>query len=70
MDPLREGFSDLVGSDDSGEWRSVPDAFSHDNDIGLDALVLESPEGLAGAAESRLHFVGDTYSTSAARICL
>lgn len=66
VDPLREGFSDLVSSDNSGEWRSVPDALGHDHDIGLDALVLESPEGLAGAAESRLHFVGDAYSTRCA----
>ena len=68
MNPLGEGLGDLVGGDDGGERGAVADAFGHDDDVGLDALGLEAPEGLAGAAEARLDLVGDADTTGGAHV--
>ena len=59
MDSLGKSFGDFVGSDDGGKGCAVADAFGHDDNVGLNALVLKTPEGFACAAEASLDFIGD-----------
>lgn len=48
-----------MGGDHGGERGTVANTLGHDDDVGLDALGLESPESLTGAAEAGLDFVGN-----------
>ena len=63
MNPLGEGLGDLVGGDHRGERGTVADTLGHDDDVGLDALGLEAPEGFAGATKTGLNLVGDADTT-------
>src|SRR5580700_205464 len=53
-----EGCSDLGPRSECAQWEAVGDAFSRDQDVGIDAVVLVTKH-LAGASETRLDFVGN-----------
>src|SRR5580704_3622823 len=57
-----EGGGDLGPRSECAQWEAVGDAFSRDQDVGIDAVVLVSKH-LAGASETRLDFVSDAQDS-------
>src|SRR6185503_18881893 len=62
MDSRGEGLGDLRCRDDGGERATVPDPFSHGDDIRHDALSLEPPKLRSCATEARLYLVRDAQA--------
>ena len=52
------GGGDFGAGGKSAQGKAVGDSFGSDQDVGLDAVVLDG-EHLAGAGEARLHFIRD-----------
>jgi hypothetical protein len=41
---------------------AISERLAHCHDVGLDAVPQKAPESVAGAAQARLHFVGDEHA--------
>ena len=63
-----EGSSDLRGGDYGRQRKSVADGFAEDNDVGNNALRLETPEMRAEAAKTDLNFIGDADTAKGAHV--
>src|SRR6266404_9942970 len=65
---LPERGGDFRRGHDRAERTTVTDSFGHCHDIGNHTLGFESPIMCAGAAEARLHFIGDAQTAGAANM--
>src|SRR6266404_1524496 len=61
---LRERRGNFRSRHNRTHWTTVTNSLRHRHDVGNNILGFESPIVTAGAAETRLHFVGDAQTAS------
>jgi len=63
--PLAESVENLWAHDYRADGVAVTHGFAQGDDVRLQAVTLETPQGRARAAEAGLHFIGDEQTVGA-----